>query len=74
MNILDDYSQIKKLDRSNVLGSVRQLGLQLEQTVAELKDVEVPADYKNVDKVVVNGMGGSRLGSRVDSKDFFLII
>ena len=70
MNILDDYSQIKKLDRSNVLGSVRQLGLQLEQTVTELKDVEVPADYKNVDKVVVNGMGGSRLGARVTERLF----
>jgi len=37
MNILDNYSQIKKLDKSNVLGSVQELGLQLEQTASELK-------------------------------------
>ena len=70
MNILDNYSQIKKLDKSNVLGSVQELGLQLEQTASELKDVKVPADYKNVDKVVVNGMGGSRLGARVAERLF----
>ncbi len=46
MNILDNYSQIKKLDKSNVLGSVQELGLQLEQTASELKDVKVPADIR----------------------------
>lgn len=70
MNILDDYSQIKKLDKSNVLGSVQELGLQLEQTASELKEVKIPAHYKNVDKIVINGMGGSRLGARVAERLF----
>ena len=70
MKILNDYSQIKKLDKSNVLNSVQQLGLQLKQTVSELKEVKVPADYKNVDKIVINGMGGSRLGARVAERLF----
>ena len=70
MNILDDYSQIKKLNKANVLGSVQQLGLQLKQTVQELASVKVPSDYHNVDKIVINGMGGSRLGARVTERLF----
>ncbi len=65
MSKLDNLEQIKALDRSNLLGSVQELYLQLQQTLDDLKNVNVPADYQNINKVVVNGMGGSRLGARV---------
>lgn len=70
MTSLDDISRIRKLDKSNVLGSIRQLYLQCQQTFEELQKVTVPASYKNIDKIVINGMGGSRLGARVAERLF----
>lgn len=70
MGILDNIRQIKSLDRSNLLGSVQQLWLQCQQTKEELEEIKVPSDYKEVDCILTNGMGGSRLGSRVASALF----
>lgn len=70
MAVLDNLDQITKLDKSNLLGSVQQLGLQLKQTREELADLKVPNSYKNVQNIVVNGMGGSRLGARVAQRLF----
>lgn len=69
-NILDKPNQIKKLDKSNLLGSIEQLYLQLNQTRQELAELRVPSSYYNVDKVILNGMGGSRLGGRVAERLF----
>ena len=55
MNILDDLRAIKKLDKSNLLGSVQQLGLQLKQTKEELADLKIPESYgkiKNIGKTI----------------------
>jgi len=70
MTILDNIKEIKKLDKSNLLGSVQQLGLQLKQTRKELKDLQIPQNYQNINNIVVNGMGGSRLGARVAQRLF----
>lgn len=70
MLVLDELKQIQKLDKSNLLGSVQQLGLQLKQTKEELADLKIPSSYKNVNNIVVNGMGGSRLGARVAQRLF----
>ena len=70
MNVLDDFKQIKRLDKSNLLGSVQQLYLQLKQTKEELKNIIVPKSYSQVNNIVVNGMGGSRLGARVAQRLF----
>lgn len=70
MNILDDLKKIKKLDKSNLLGSVQELSLQLEQTREELADLQIPKSYSKVKNIVVNGMGGSRLGARVAQRLF----
>ena len=69
-NILDNLREVKKLDRSNLLGSVQQLWLQLKQTREELKKIKAPRGYRKVNNIVVNGMGGSRLGSRVAQRLF----
>ena len=70
MNILDDLKKIKKLDKSNLLESVQQLGLQLKQTREELTDLKIPKSYADVQNIVVNGMGGSCLGARVVQRLF----
>ena len=70
MNILDDLEKIKKLDQSNLLGSAQQFRLQLKQTKEELVDLKIPQSYFDIQNIVVNGMGGSRLGSRVAQRLF----
>jgi glucose/mannose-6-phosphate isomerase len=70
MDILDNLKGIKKLDKSNLLGSVQQLWLQLKQTKEELKKTKVPRAYGKVNNIVINGMGGSRLGARVTQRLF----
>ncbi|MFH1900159.1 MAG: SIS domain-containing protein [Patescibacteria group bacterium] len=71
MYILDDINRIKKLDKSNMIGSIDLLYKQIEQALAETKKIKIPADYKEVDKVVVNGMGGSGLGTHIIQSLFF---
>ena len=70
MNTLDDLKKIKKLDKSNLLGSVQQLRWQFKQTRQELVGLQIPKSYSKVENIVVNGMGGSRLGSRVAQRLF----
>ena len=70
MDILDDLEKIKKLDNSNLLGSIQQLRLQLKQTKEELSDLKIPKSYSEVENIVVNGMGGSCLGARVVQRLF----
>lgn len=63
--ILDSRSDIKKLDESNILGSIENLPEQIEDAWKQTKDIRIPQEYKNITSVVVSGMGGSELGSRV---------
>ena len=65
MNILDDLNQIKKLDQSNVLGSIDVLPKQCEQAWEETKKIKIPPNYKNIDNIAAFGMGGSGLGLHV---------
>ena len=64
-NILDDYTQIKKIDKSNVLGSVEALPDQCLHAWEEASKVKVPENFRKVEKLVMTGMGGSGLGARV---------
>ena len=62
MNNLDDVEKIKKLDSSNMIGSLQHFGDQLEIAWKQSRLVEIPQEYKNVQNIVVSGMGGSALG------------
>lgn len=64
-NILGDRQEIARIDISNVLGSVEELGKQCQHAWKEAGKVVVPASYGEVDNVVMCGMGGSGLGARV---------
>lgn len=65
MNILDDLNAIKKLDASNMVGSIEQLGEQVEQTWNEVNAISFPETYRTANKIVFSGMGGSALGAYV---------
>lgn len=63
--MLDNLSQIKKLDSQNMLGSLQALSKQAEQVWREAGGLKFSADYKLADKAVVFGMGGSAIGADV---------
>jgi glucose/mannose-6-phosphate isomerase len=61
-----DFNQaIKELDKQGAIDSVEQLGSQIQQIWELSKQVEFDASYNDIDKVVVNGMGGSIIGTHV---------
>ena len=59
---LDNIEEIKKLDKSDVAGSIAKLPDQIEQAWREASKIEFPESYKKVKNVVIDGMGGSALG------------
>jgi len=71
MNVLDNHKIIKKLDKRNVLGSIESLALQCQQAWDEVKRVKIPKAYRNINNVVISGMGGSGLGGHIIQSLFF---
>lgn len=65
MGKLDDLNFIKTLDKSNVVESINLLDKQCLQVKEEIKKIKLPVGYKKVTSIVVNGMGGSALGSHI---------
>lgn len=54
-----------------IADTIRAYPLQLKQAWEEASHIYIPENYKNVDNVVLSGMGGSALGARiVDSLAF----
>ncbi|MBU1037118.1 SIS domain-containing protein [Patescibacteria group bacterium] len=48
--------------KSVYLQSIKLLGSQIEQSYTEAKKIRLPDDYKQVNKIVTCGVGGSQLG------------
>lgn len=65
MSILDSREEIQKIDKKNVLGSVEQLPKQCEHAWEQANAIHVPNSYRDIDNIVLCGMGGSGLGARV---------
>jgi len=65
MNKLDNDKVIKKLDPKKVLASIEMLSKQFDQAWQAAGKIVLPAGYRNIDKIVVNGMGGSALGAQI---------
>jgi glucose/mannose-6-phosphate isomerase len=63
--LLDSREQIKEIDTSNVLGSIEQMGSQVQQIWEIAQSLHFDESYRNVTNVVVAGMGGSVLGTHV---------
>lgn len=62
---LDNLEEIKKLDKENVYGSVDELPKQCLHAWEDTQSIQVPDSYKDINKIVMTGMGGSGLGARV---------
>lgn len=56
---------IEQLDKGNTLGSIEMLGDQIQHVWSLAQELQLDTSYRDVDKVVVCGMGGSALGTHV---------
>ncbi|MFA5413226.1 MAG: SIS domain-containing protein [Patescibacteria group bacterium] len=57
--------QIKKLDKSNLFGSIKLLGKQCAEAWRDIKEIKIPTSYRSVENIVISGMGGSALGGHL---------
>ena len=62
---LDDPAVIKRIDASDMLGRVRELPRQLSLARRVAASVELDARHRDVDLVLVLGMGGSAIGAEL---------
>lgn len=64
-NYMITPQQIKKLDKANLLASIELLGKQCVEAWREVKKIKIPANYHDVENIVISGMGGSALGGHL---------
>ncbi len=62
---LNSQKEIEEFDKGKILASIKMLPDQIKQTWEEIKELKIPKSYKNVDNVIICGMGGSALGGRI---------
>lgn len=60
-----DHDRTYQLDSGNVYSSILALPAQFRASFAESLSFSFPSLYKQADKIVIAGMGGSGLGARV---------
>ena len=65
MIMLDSVDEIKKLDKGNMLGSILRLADQFRQAWKQVKELPINESCSLAKNVVISGMGGSALGSRI---------
>lgn len=63
--LLDNLSQIKNLDKGKMLESIEALAEQCRQAWQDLKGYKLPRSYRQIQNIVVAGMGGSAIGAHV---------
>jgi glucose/mannose-6-phosphate isomerase len=59
---LDDIKIYEKNDPEGMLARIKELPLQCRQAWQAVTEMPLPASYKDIDKVVILGMGGSAIG------------
>jgi glucose/mannose-6-phosphate isomerase len=62
MTVLNDIAAYKRIDPHGMLASIRDLPRQCRAAWEEAQELELPPDYRDIDKVVILGMGGSAIG------------
>lgn len=62
---LDDTTAIHALDSKKMYSSIEELGLQLEQAWQETQIKDWPFEMSQIQNILVSGMGGSALGTRI---------
>lgn len=63
--MLDNPKAILEQDKLGVIQATRLLPKQCQQVWDETRDLEIPAEYSDINRVVVAGMGGSHLGAQL---------
>ena len=71
INPLDNPKTFAKYDSSDIAFGVERLSQQLKAAFEGVKSVKIPKAYKQVDHIVVVGMGGSSLGGHVLQSGLF---
>jgi len=61
MNLLDDDAAHEQIDPQNMRATIRDLPRQCSAAWEEIQAFDLPAAYRDIDKVVVLGMGGSAI-------------
>ena len=61
MSVLDDPAAYERIDPQNMRATIRDLPRQCRAAWQEAQAFELPADYRDVDRVVILGMGGSAI-------------
>lgn len=62
---VDEIHNYSEKDPQDVLGSTAQFADQCEEAWNETKHMDIPEEYKQVNNIVVSGMGGSRFTPRI---------
>jgi glucose/mannose-6-phosphate isomerase len=60
---LDDLTIYPKTDPAGMLARIKELPAQYRKAWQDAKSFSLPAGYRNVNKIVVLGMGGSAIGA-----------
>ncbi len=55
----------KHQSNKQTIKSIQYLPDQIRDVLGQARLIKIPAEYRNVSRVVVNGMGGSNLGARI---------
>jgi len=61
MSVLDDLAAYKRIDPQGMLDRIRDLPHQCRAAWQEVQTLKLPDDYRDIDKVVILGMGGSAI-------------
>jgi glucose/mannose-6-phosphate isomerase len=61
MSVLDDLAAYQRIDPEGMLACIRDLPRQCRAAWQEAQDLKLSDDYRDIDKVVILGMGGSAI-------------
>jgi glucose/mannose-6-phosphate isomerase len=67
---LNDLKKIKESDTGHLAESLALLPQQIKNIWREAKKIKLSADFLEIDKIVIFGMGGSNLGARIIASVF----
>jgi glucose/mannose-6-phosphate isomerase len=59
---LDNWMLFHEIDSADMLGRIAELSQQCRDAWANVQSLELPPEYRHVNKVVILGMGGSAIG------------
>lgn len=68
---LDEIKDMNEKDPQDVLGSTAMFADQCEEAWNATREMTIPDEYKDVDNIVVCGMGGSRFTPRIVKELFY---